>query len=196
MTLYTIGHGTRTVEEFVQALKVKGVQLLADVRSFPRSQTNPQFNSDALAQTLAASDIKYEHWGSLGGRRRGLGPNSPNSRWEHPAFRGYSDYMMEDAFWSALDALLDQASLATTAVMCSETLWWRCHRRMIADAAVARGARVLHIMKPGIELDHVLSPPGHIIGDRVSYAATDATTPIPGSHDFSEEVQGNGSDGA
>lgn len=133
---------------------------------------NPQFNSEELAQTLAASNIRYEHWPSLGGRRRGLGASSPNKGWEHPAFRAYADYMMEEAFWGALDALLERAAATPTVIMCSETLWWRCHRRMIADAAMARGVQVVHILRPGNIKAHVLSAPAHIRGDRVSYAPT------------------------
>ncbi len=145
--------------------------MLVDVRTYPRSRTNPQFNIDTLPQTLADAHIAYEHWELLGGRRRGLGAESPNMGWKHPAFRGYADYMMEDVFWIALDALLVRARDAVTAIMCSETLWWRCHRRMIADAAVARGAHVVHIMKPGVTAEHVLSPPARIVGDRVSYTS-------------------------
>ena len=169
MTLYTIGHGTRTAQELVEALQSFDVSLVADVRAYPRSRTNPQFNSEPLRETLAKTAINYEHWPSLGGRRRGKGDASPNAAWQHPAFRAYADYMMEDAFWSALDALLGAESRVSTAVMCSETLWWRCHRRMIADAAVARGARVLHIMRPGVAVPHELPPWARIVGDRVSY---------------------------
>jgi uncharacterized protein (DUF488 family) len=170
MTLYTIGHGRRTFGELLEALQSQRVSLVADVRRFPRSRANPQFNSDELSQKLAAEAIRYEHLASLGGRRRGLGASSPNTAWQNPAFRGFADYMLEEAFWSALDSLLGQARLAVTVLICSETLWWRCHRRLIADAAEARGVSVLHIMKPGIVAEHVLSPPARIIGDYVKYA--------------------------
>ena len=170
MTLYTIGHGMRTAQELIDALQSFDVRLVADVRAYPRSRTNPQFNEDTLRQTLASAAIAYEHWRSLGGRRRGRGDASPNAAWHHPAFRAYADYMMEDAFWSALDTLLAQAAQTVTAVMCSETLWWRCHRRMISDAAVARGAQVFHIMRPGVVVPHQLPAWAHVVGDRVSYA--------------------------
>jgi uncharacterized protein (DUF488 family) len=171
MTLYTIGHGRRTLGELVEALQSEQIGSVADVRRFPRSRANPQFNSDELPEKLVADGIRYKHWTSLGGRRRGLGASSPNTAWQNAAFRGFADYMMEEAFWSALDSLLGEARLTPTALMCSETLWWRCHRRLIADAAVARGVPVLHIMKPGVVAKHLLSPPARIIGNYVRYAS-------------------------
>jgi uncharacterized protein (DUF488 family) len=168
-TVYTIGHGTRAANELVQALAAAGVELLLDVRAYPRSRTNPQFNSDALAPVLAAAGIEYQHRDSLGGRRRGLGAQSPNVGWTHPAFRSYADYMMTAEFWSALDLLLEEARSRMVAIMCSETLWWRCHRRMIADALVSRAALVKHIMKPGVLDEHDLSPPARVVGGRLTY---------------------------
>ena len=169
MTLYTIGHGTRSIDEFLETLRQAHIKLVVDVRAFPGSRTNPQFGKEPLRLALRAAHIEYEHWPALGGRRRGLGPASPNVAWKHPAFRAYADYMLDDAFWQALDELLQRAAQVPTAVMCSETLWWRCHRRMIADAAVARGARVIHLMKLGQEREHVLSPIAHIEHGRVAY---------------------------
>ena len=169
MTLYTIGHGTRSLDELLEALRAQGVVSLIDVRAFPRSRTNPQFNKDVLETALPAAGLSYSHWPALGGRRRGLGEASPNSAWHHPSFRAYADYMMTDAFWDALSDLLSHGAKETTAIRCSETLWWRCHRRLNADAAVARGMRVLHIMKPGVVAEHALSPAAHVVGDRVVY---------------------------
>lgn len=168
-TLHTIGHGTRPIEEFLEMLRAAAIETVVDVRAFPASRTNPQFNKDTLAESLRVAGIAYEHWPSLGGRRRGLGAQSPNTGWENASFRAYADYMMTPEFWAALDALLAQARERPTTVMCSETLWWRCHRRMIADAAVARRATVLHLMKPFSVSAHVLSPPARIIADRVVY---------------------------
>ena len=170
MTLYTIGHGTRSIEEFIRMLQERNIELLVDVRAFPASRANPQFNTEALSKALAVAGITYQHEPALGGRRRGLGDASPNQAWRHPSFRAYADYMMTDEFWDALDGLLAEAKLRPTAIMCSETLWWRCHRRMIADAAVAHGARVIHLMKPGQQSDHVLAQIAHVEGERVSYA--------------------------
>lgn len=169
MTLYTIGHGTKAIGELIEALRSFDVQLVADVRAYPRSRTNPQFNEESLSESLASAGIAYEHVPALGGRRRGRGDASPNASWRHPAFRGYADYMMDDAFWAALDALLAQARHRVTAVLCSETLWWRCHRRMIADAAVARGAQVMHIMRPDHAVTHELPEWALKVGDRISY---------------------------
>ncbi|HEY6358245.1 MAG TPA: DUF488 domain-containing protein, partial [Vicinamibacterales bacterium] len=169
VTLYTIGHGTRSTEDFLAMLRERGIALLIDVRAFPSSRANPQFNKDALAATLAAAGIAYEHWPQLGGRRRGLGDASPNTAWQHPAFRAYADYMMTGEFRTALDSLMARTAERPTAVMCSETLWWRCHRRLIADAAVARGADVLHLMKSGDAKPHALSPHARIAGNSVTY---------------------------
>jgi len=168
MTLYTIGHGTQPLDELVELLRCHGVERVVDVRSFPRSRKNPQFNNERLASDLPAAGIAYEHAPDLGGRRRAL-RLSPNAAWEHPAFRGYADYMLEPAFWNALDVLLTSSQTTPTAVMCSETLWWRCHRRMIADAATARGAQVVHIMKAGEAAAHRLTPFARISGDRLTY---------------------------
>ncbi|MBV8172313.1 MAG: DUF488 domain-containing protein [Candidatus Eremiobacteraeota bacterium] len=171
MTLYTIGHGTRSQDELFQALRTAGVTSLVDVRAYPRSRTNPQFNKEALAVAGPAAGFAYEHWPVLGGRRRGLGDASPNTIWRHPSFRAYADYMLTEEFWEALSALLARAQAARTAVMCSETLWWRCHRRLIADAAMARGVPVLHIMKSGVFAEHVVSAGARFVGDRVVYSA-------------------------
>lgn len=167
--LYTIGHGTRSIDEFVALLREHGIAAVADVRSYPSSRANPQFNQDALAASLQDAGIAYEHRRALGGRRRGLGAASPNTAWTHPAFRGYADYIMEDGFATALDDLLAAAAQRPTAILCSETLWWRCHRRMIADAAVARGFDVAHIMKPGAVAHHEVTPFATIVDRRVRY---------------------------
>jgi len=173
MTLYTIGHGTRPIEEFLAILQQAGIALVADVRAYPGSRTNPQFGAEALRASLRAAGIAYEHIPALGGRRRGLGPASPNAAWKHPAFRAYADYMLEASFWQALDELRGRAAETPTAVMCSETLWWRCHRRLIADAALARGARVVHLLGIGKEAEHQLTPFARISGGKVLYGTFD-----------------------
>jgi uncharacterized protein (DUF488 family) len=153
----------------LDALRASGVRRLIDVRRYPRSRTNPQFNRETLEQVLPNAGIAYEHNERLGGRRSGAGANSPNAAWKHPAFRAYADYMLGDGFWSALDEVLAQARRTPTAVMCSETLWWRCHRRLIADAAVARGFHVAHITRPNVLTEHAINLPGRLVGDRVTY---------------------------
>lgn len=145
---FTIGHSTHPLPEFIGLLKESDVRMLVDVRSIPRSRTNPQFNQDTLPDALAASDIGYLHLAELGGRRgksRREAP-SPNGYWTHAAFRNYADYALTDDFRNGLATLLDTGHHERSAIMCSEAVWWRCHRRIIADYLLARGETVLHIM--------------------------------------------------
>jgi uncharacterized protein (DUF488 family) len=150
-TLFTIGHSTRSLAELIELLRGAQVDLLADVRTIPRSRTNPQFNADALPQPLSQAGIAYRHIKALGGlrgRARG-GAISPNDFWENSSFRNYADYGATDAFREGLQTLLDLGERHRCAVMCAEALWWRCHRRIIADYLLARGCTVQHIMGPG-----------------------------------------------
>ena len=147
-TIFTIGHSTRTSAEFVTLLQEVQVDLLVDVRSIPRSRTNPQFNTDALTETLAGAGIAYRHLGALGGlrhRRKDAMP-SPNTLWRNDAFRNYADYAATDAFRAGLDELRALAGDHRCAIMCAEAVWWRCHRRIIADYLLAGGIPVAHIM--------------------------------------------------
>ena len=141
---YTVGHSTRPTEELIGLLEAAGVEQLVDVRTVPRSRRNPQYNREVLAGTLADHAIGYQHEPSLGGFRKPL-PESRNGGWEHPAFRGYADYMQTPEFDSALGQLDALARSLPSAVMCAEAQWWRCHRRLIADALTVRGWRVLHL---------------------------------------------------
>ncbi len=142
--LYTIGHSTRTAEEFVALLEAHAVAQVADVRTFPMSRRLPHFNREALAAALAQRGVDYRHFAALGGRRTPR-PDSMNGAWQHDSFRGYADNMATAEFQVGLEELLQYAS-ARTAVMCAEAVWWRCHRRLIADALVARHVPVFHIM--------------------------------------------------
>jgi uncharacterized protein (DUF488 family) len=149
-TIFTIGHSTRTSEEFVALLSESHVLLLADVRSIPRSRTNPQFNADTLPRTLHRSGISYAALPALGGRRhrrKGASP-SPNGFWQNSAFRNYADYAMTDAFRAGLRELIALSRQQRCAIMCAEAVWWRCHRRIIADYLLADGIPVAHIMGP------------------------------------------------
>jgi uncharacterized protein (DUF488 family) len=148
---YTIGHGTRPVAEFASLLQDADVTLVADVRSVPRSRTNPQYNSDALPHSLAGFEIGYEHIAALGGLRRRSRevPPEVNSFWENQSFHNYADYAMSDDFRAGLAHLRDLSLEYCCAVMCAETLWWRCHRRIIADYLLAAGDAVFHILGPG-----------------------------------------------
>ena len=149
--IYTIGHSTRTLGELVVLLREAGVERLVDVRSVPRSRTNPQFNTDTLPQTLAQSSIGYHHVRALGGLRhhpKGA-PASQNTLWRTDAFRNYADYAMTEPFRAGLAELQSLAQEHRCAIMCAEAVWWRCHRRLVADYLLAEGVPVGHIMGPG-----------------------------------------------
>jgi uncharacterized protein (DUF488 family) len=148
--LYTIGHSTHTIAELVALLQQVAVELLVDVRAFPRSRTNPQFNEDTLPGSLAPVGIDYRHLPALGGRRhrsREALP-SPNTLWRNVSFRNYADYAATDAFRAGLDELRSLTRARCCAMMCSEAVWWRCHRRIIADYLLSEGIPVGHIMGP------------------------------------------------
>lgn len=155
---YTIGHSTRSVAELAALLGEAGVDLLVDVRTVPRSRTNPQFNADALPGALAPYGIGYRHLrrlGGLRGPRRDAKP-SPNTYWENASFRNYADYAATAEFRAGLAELCELGRAHTCAMMCAEAVWWRCHRRIIADYLLAAGTPVFHIMAPGkIEPAHL-----------------------------------------
>ncbi|MGP0038882.1 MAG: DUF488 family protein [Solirubrobacteraceae bacterium] len=143
-TIYTIGHSTRSPEELLALLSGPGVALVADVRAFPSSRRHPQFNRAVLAGWLGDAGIAYRHMPGLGGRRKAV-PGSANGGWEDSAFQGYADHMRTSEFRTALAELEALAAERPTAIMCAEAVWWRCHRRLIADALVVRGWRVEHL---------------------------------------------------
>jgi uncharacterized protein (DUF488 family) len=148
--LLTVGHSNRSIEDFVALLRENDVQHLVDVRAFPRSRVNPQFNVDTLPHELARIDIAYEHAPALGGRRRQSVaiPRDVNGFWTHESFHNYADYALSAEFRGGLTRLLEIAKTRLTAIMCSEAVWWRCHRRIIADYLVVHGADVVHILAP------------------------------------------------
>ena len=160
-TIFTIGHSTRPIAEFLALLQEVGVDLLVDVRSIPRSRTNPQFNADALPGALAEAGIAYRHLPALGGlrHRTKAAEPSPNTLWRVAAFRNYADYAETDAFRTGLDELRALARDHCCAIMCAEAVWWRCHRRIIADYLLARGVPVMHIMGSG-KIDPAKLTPG------------------------------------
>ena len=153
----TIGHGTRPVEELIALLRAHDMAQLADVRTIPRSRRNPQFGREALAASLATAGIAYVLMPGLGGLRKAR-PGSVNLGWRNAAFRGYADYMETAEFARSLEALVELARRQPTAIMCAETVPWRCHRSLIADALAARGIAVLHIVTAGRAEPHELTP--------------------------------------
>ena len=164
-TVFTIGHSTRTVEDFVAMLRESSVTLLADIRSIPRSRAMPQFNADTFPAELAASGIAYRHLTALGGRRhhRRGAPPSPNTFWHVAAFRNYADYAETTEFRAGLDELVGLARDACCAIMCAEAVWWRCHRRIVADYLMTRGTLVKHIMGPHKVIDAALTPGAQVL---------------------------------
>ena len=150
-TVFTIGHSTHPIEEFIRLLRGPGIEMLVDVRSVPRSRRNPQFNLDTLPGTLADAGVGHRHIKALGGLRHRAAdaPPSPNGLWENEAFRNYADYAASADFRTGFEELLALSAERRTAVMCAEALWWRCHRRLIADRLLAAGRPVAHLLPDG-----------------------------------------------
>jgi uncharacterized protein (DUF488 family) len=148
---FTIGHSTRSTEELIAILQAMNIELLVDVRAIPRSRTNPQFNSDCLAQALASHGIEYVHMPELGGRRgkQHTAEVSPNGFWQNQSFRNYADYALTGAFRAAFSSLRKLGQSKRCAVMCSEAVWWRCHRRIITDYLIFSGDPVVHLLSIG-----------------------------------------------
>ena len=178
--LLTLGHGTASAEELVALLEGAGLERLVDVRTYPGSRRHPQVGRDAMAGWLSAAGVAYRWEPELGGRRRPV-PGSVHHALRNDGFRGYADHMRTPGFWSALDRLLAEAAGASTVAMCSETLWWRCHRRLLADAAVlVRGAEVLHLDHRGRLEPHRPTEGVRRDGDLLAYNLG-STPPLPGS---------------
>ena len=180
--LFTIGHSTRTIEEFVEMLREADVTRIADVRFFPGSRRHPQFGGEQLAQSLAAAGIDYQHLRALGGRRRPLHEDgrSRNTLWRVEAFRNYADYAETEEFRAALARLERLADERATAIMCAEAVWWRCHRRLITDYLLARGWDVTHLLAPGQQQPGVLTPGAVVHGDQtIEYPASAGQASLP-----------------
>jgi uncharacterized protein (DUF488 family) len=188
MRIWTIGHSTRTIDEFISLLKENEIKMLADVRAFPGSKRYPHFNKDALAKSLSEQGIRYEHFPELGGKRKSK-PDSRNTAWRNASFRGYADYMETEQFQNGIERLLNIAgqgaatwavaekrydgSEAVTpcaiAIMCAEAVWWRCHRSLIADCLKARGVEVLHVLGATKVDPHPYTPAARIVNGELSY---------------------------
>lgn len=177
-TLWTIGHSTRPIEEFVTLLKAHDIRLLIDVRTTPYSRHNPQFNSESLAADLKAAGIVYRHLPELGGRRKPK-PDSRNQGWRNASFRGYADYMQTEEFWKALEELMADGKKEPTAVMCAEAVPWRCHRSLISDALVSQGWTVRHILSSAPANQHSLTSFARVANGSVGYPKPSATDPAP-----------------
>jgi uncharacterized protein (DUF488 family) len=171
MKIWTIGHSTRTIDEFISLLQANQIRLLVDVRSLPGSKRYPQFNKEALADSLGKTGIRYEHFPELGGRRKAK-PESKNTAWRNASFRGYADYMETEEFRKGVERLLDLAAGAgPTAIMCAEAVWWRCHRSLISDYLKARGIEVIHVLEVNKTELHPYTSAARIVDGKLSYGA-------------------------
>ena len=175
LTIFTIGHSTRTFDDFVSLLRAHDVTRLADVRTVPKSRRHPHFAGEALSKSLPEAGVAYRQFGALGGLRRPR-PDSRNTAWRHESFRGYADHMQTPGFGEALDDLIawsrEEGGVGrppATAIMCAEAVWWQCHRQLIADALVARGIDVRHIMSAASASPHTLTSFARLDDGRVTY---------------------------
>jgi len=187
MRIWTIGHSTRAIDEFISLLKENEINLLADVRAWPGSKRHPQFDKDTLAESLNTHGIRYEHFPELGGKRKSK-PDSRNTAWRNASFRGYADYMETEQFQKAVERLLafarsdglgssrrnerdggEAVTPCAIAIMCAEAVWWRCHRSLIADYLKARGLEVLHILGAKKVEPHPYTSAARIVNGELSY---------------------------
>ena len=174
---FTIGHATRSLEELVGLLRANGVEWLVDVRTVPRSRTNPQFNKDVMTASLAPYGLEYRHIAELGGLRgRKVDvPPAVNGYWENQSFHNYADYAMTPAFAGGLDELLRLGEAKRCAIMCAETVWWRCHRRIITDYLLARGVDVFHIVSSEIPEAAKITPDAVAVDSHLEYPGAQAS---------------------
>jgi uncharacterized protein (DUF488 family) len=177
LRLFTVGHSTHDIGTFAGLLRQHGVERLVDVRRYPGSRRVPQFNSGELEASLGAHGIAYTHMEALGGRRRAV-PDSPNGGWRSDQFRGYADHMASEEFGAALGRLEALARERPLAVMCAEAQWWRCHRRLLSDLLLARGAEVVHIDSRGGTQPHELTDFAVAGGGRVTYPPAQAALDV------------------
>lgn len=168
LRIWTIGHSTRSFEEFAAALRSFEIECLADVRSFPGSRRYPHFNKESLRVSLAQAAVEYVHLPDLGGRRRAK-PDSINMAWQSKMFRGYADYMETEEFQDGIERLLELGHEHRTAIMCAEAVWWRCHRGLISDYLKASGIEVLHILTAGKAEPHPFTSAAQLVDGKLSY---------------------------
>jgi uncharacterized protein (DUF488 family) len=168
--VFTIGHSTRPLEEFIELLRINDVTLLADIRTIPKSRRNPQYWHDVLEASLSEAGIGYTYLPGLGGRRR-TSVESINTAWRNASFRGYADHMQTEEFTAALEELIAISRDQVTAIMCAEAVPWRCHRSLVGDALVVRGIEVIDIMSATGNRPHVLRDFAHVEGTTIIYPA-------------------------
>ncbi len=167
-TIFTIGHSTHPIEEFIDILKAHGVEFVADVRTIPKSRHNPQYNSETIGESLRQAHIGYEHMPGLGGLRHAK-KDSVNTGWTNASFRGFADYMQTENFERSLQELIEEARQRTTAIMCAEAVPWRCHRSLIADALLIREIKVMDIMSAKSMKEHALTAWAKVDGATITY---------------------------
>lgn len=170
--IWTVGHSNRSAEDFLALLEAAGIEQVADVRRFPASRRQPHVAAEALRASLGEAGIAYVHLPALGGRRGTPAEGSPNTGWRVASFAAYADHMATEAFHEGLETLEGLASERRTAMMCSEAVPWRCHRRLIADALLVRGWEVLDILGPGRAEPHALTPFARLEGGALTYPAS------------------------
>lgn len=173
LPVFTIGHSTRSIPEFVDLLRAGEVQMVVDIRTVPRSRTNPQYNADSLPGALAAYQIAHTRIAELGGlRKKSDVPATVNGFWTNKSFHNYADYALSEAFRAGLDQLLEVSAQQRTAIMCAEAVWWRCHRRIVADYLIAEGRKVFHLMNEDVVSAASLTPGAVPHADGLHYPAS------------------------
>ena len=173
-TVFTVGHSTLSIEQFIALLHAYGIACVADIRTIPRSRHNPQFNGDALALALKPENIQYAGLPALGGLRHAR-KDSPNAGWRNKSFRGYADYMQTEAFEEGLATLIDMSRQKRTAIMCAEAVPWRCHRSLVADALNVRGIPAIEILSESSYRLHKLTPFAQVEGTHITYPTEQPT---------------------
>jgi uncharacterized protein (DUF488 family) len=170
LRIYTIGHSTRPIDELIDLLRPVGVEVLIDIRTIPESRKNPQFGQQSLERSLLAAGIEYRHMKSLGGLRKPA-RDSINTAWRNASFRGYADYMQTEEFARAVDELIAAGTDKRVAIMCAEAVPWRCHRALVSDALLVRGAEVVDIIAAKSSKPHTLTRFARVVGRSITYPA-------------------------
>lgn len=170
MTIYTIGHSTRSIDEFVELLHSQGIKQLVDIRTIPKSRHNPQYADDNLSQSLRGAGIEYVYLKKLGGLRSAA-KQTENEGWRNKSFRNYADYMQTPEFDDGLSELIELSKKSSTAIMCAEAVPWRCHRSLVGDALVVRGFTVLDVISPTSIKEHTMTSFAHVEGTKITYPA-------------------------